>query len=85
MEGGYLAPVYEAALRIPNEILTGYEPVKPTRAICSAIYYFLTGSDVSVLRRVWGDMLYHFYAGDPVEMVLLDPDNGACNQLIFSN
>jgi predicted cupin superfamily sugar epimerase len=40
----------------------------------SAIYYLLHGSHVSALHRLLTDEIYHFYLGDPVELVLLYPD-----------
>jgi len=58
-EGGYFASTY---------------PLPSTKnPPCSAIYYFLEKKRCSVLHRVTGDMLYHFYCGDPVEMLLLYP------------
>lgn len=73
-EGGFLASVYDSPIRIPNETLKGFPPAEHPRSICGAIYYFLDTTGCSVLHRVTGDMLYHFYAGDPVQMLLLFPD-----------
>lgn len=42
--------------------------------IGSAIYYFLTERSFSHLHRLSGDEVYHFYLGDPVELVELLPD-----------
>jgi predicted cupin superfamily sugar epimerase len=36
------------------------------------------------MHRVTGDMLYHFYAGDPVQMLLLSEDGGT-EVTIFGN
>ena len=73
-EGGFLAAVYGSQIRIPNAVLKGFPPAKQPRSICGAIYYFLDATGCSVLHRVTGDMLYHFYAGAPVQMLLLFPD-----------
>ena len=35
----------------------------------SAIYYLVSPNDFSALHRLKGDEIFHFYAGDPVEMV----------------
>jgi predicted cupin superfamily sugar epimerase len=70
-EGGFLTNVYESTIRIPDEVLNGFPPTKNGRAICGAIYYFLDSTGCSVLHKVTGDMLYHFYCGDPVQMLLL--------------
>ncbi len=40
----------------------------------SAIYYFLRDGDRSALHRLRGTEIWHHYAGDPVEMLLLLPD-----------
>ena len=59
-EGGYYANTYPAAgVKDPP---------------CSAIYYFLDHTRCSVMHKVTSDMLYHFYTGDPVEMLLLYPE-----------
>ena len=40
----------------------------------TAIYYLLEGAGVSEMHRLPGAELYHFYAGDPLETLLLFPD-----------
>jgi uncharacterized protein len=74
-EGGFLASVYDSSIRIPDNVLPGFPSTKNGRSICGGIYYFLDSSGCSVLHRVTGDMIYHFYSGDPVQMLLLYPDN----------
>ena len=64
-EGGYFAGTYTS-----KETLS-----KSDIPICSAIYYFLDkDNNLSTLHKVETDMVYHFYAGQPVEMLLLYPD-----------
>jgi len=43
----------------------------------SAIYYMLTPGTFSAKHRLEGDETYHFYLGDPVEMLMLKPDGTA--------
>ncbi len=45
----------------------------------TAIYYLLTSEpdSFSALHRLASDEIYHFYLGDPVEMLLLDEQHGA--------
>ena len=47
----------------------------------TAIYYFLTDDpdSFSALHRLPTDEIYHFYLGDPVEMLVLLPDGTARN------
>ena len=40
----------------------------------SAIYFMLVAPMVSALHRLTGDELYHWYAGSPLELLLLHPD-----------
>ena len=40
----------------------------------TAIYYLLTPETFSAMHRLPGDELFHFYLGDPVEMLQLHPD-----------
>jgi uncharacterized protein len=82
-EGGYYAETYRAAGQIPPSALSaGYEGAG--RQFSSAIYYLLTNQadSFSALHRLRGDEVYHFYLGDPVDMLLLDPD-GSSRQIVL--
>jgi uncharacterized protein len=84
-EGGFLASVYNSNITVPDKVLPRKFPrTKAGRLICGSIYYFLETPGCSVMHRVTGDMLYHFYAGDPVQMLLLPPKGGA-EVAIFGN
>lgn len=83
-EGGFLASVYDSIITVPDSILKSFPPTAKGRSICGAIYYFLESQGISVMHRVTGDMLYHFYAGDPVRMLLLYED-GSSEVTIFGN
>jgi len=86
-EGGYFAGTYTSTIGISSKDLPGFKPIKETRPICGAIYYFLDNNGFSAMHRVTGDMLYHFYSGDPVQMLLLYPENSLNKSevCIFSN
>ena len=47
------------------------------RDMGSAIYFMLTGQGYSHLHRLCTDEVYHFYAGDPVELLELLPDGSS--------
>jgi len=83
-EGGFLASVYNSKIAVPDKLLKGFPHAEADRAICGAIYYFLEAPECSIMHRVTGDMLYHFYAGDPVQMLLLSEDGGT-EVTIFGN
>lgn len=42
--------------------------------LSTAIYYLITPDHFSTLHRVRGDEVFHFYLGDPVEMLMLRAD-----------
>lgn len=69
-EGGFFRETYRAA-----EWLTGLSTryVGP-RSASTAIYYLLTPSTFSAIHRLQTDEIFHFYLGDPVRMLHLDPD-----------
>jgi predicted cupin superfamily sugar epimerase len=75
-EGGLFASTYTSSLRLDDAETPLFPPSGNARPLCSAIYYFLDTTTFSALHRVGGDMIYHFYAGDPVEMLLLHPGGG---------
>lgn len=83
-EGGFLAPTYGSTITIPDAVLPGFAPAGNARVICGAIYYLLDRAGCSVLHKVTGDMLYHFYDGDPVQMLLLYPDGHPVRTEVFS-
>jgi uncharacterized protein len=47
------------------------------RAFSTAIYYLLTPQTCSRLHRLKTDEIFHFYLGDPVTMLLLNPDGSS--------
>jgi predicted cupin superfamily sugar epimerase len=40
----------------------------------TAIYFLVTPEAFSALHHLPGDEIYHFYAGDPLDLTLLHPD-----------
>lgn len=63
----------------------GYFAESYRSAVSSAIYYMLTPDTFSAMHRLKGDELYHFYLGDPVEMLMLKPDGTAEALLLGHN
>lgn len=67
-EGGYFRETHRSAIE--------FDPGAPfpgTRAASTAIYYLLTAGTCSAMHRLPGDEVFHFYLGDPVEMLELLP------------
>jgi uncharacterized protein len=71
IEGGLFRETYRSQLSIPAESLLKY--YGGDRNVSTAIYYLLTPDTFSVVHRVKSDEIFHFYAGDPVEMLQLFP------------
>ena len=74
VEGGYFTQSYVSAESVPAEALPPrYGSPRP---FSTAIYYLLTSDadSFSALHRLATDEVYHFYLGDPVELLLLRAD-----------
>jgi predicted cupin superfamily sugar epimerase len=74
VEGGYYAQTYRADEQIPARGLP--ERYTSPRALATAILYLLSAEKncFSALHRLDSDEVWHFYLGDPVELLLLYPD-----------
>ena len=71
-EGGWFAETYRARETLPAGALgAGWPEARP---LATAIYYLLAPGTFSALHRLRSDELFHFYLGDPVEMLQLLPD-----------
>jgi uncharacterized protein len=75
-EGGYYRETYRSDEKIGKRALP--ERYTGTRSYGTAIYYLLTPETFSAIHRIKSDELYHFYLGDPVELVQLLPDGSGC-------
>ncbi len=72
VEGGYFAETYRSQQHIPkDELPDTYDSDRP---LATAIYYLLTPDTFSTMHRLPADEIFHFYLGDPVEMLQLLPD-----------
>lgn len=70
-EGGY----YRETFRSNNGQVKASSfgiPSEGTRVASTAIYYLVTPDSFSALHRVASDEVFHFYAGDVVEMIQID-------------
>jgi len=82
IEGGYFRETYRAELSVPVGALPS--DYKGDRNVSTAIYYLLTPETFSAIHIVKSDEVFHFYAGDPIEMLQLWPD-GSARVMIISN
>ena len=70
-EGGCFAETYRSRELLPPGTPTWLVAPRP---LATAIYYLLEPETISALHRLRADEVFHFYLGDPVEMLQLDPD-----------
>ena len=80
IEGGHFSETYRSVEVIPQESL----PVRYSgaRAFGTCIYYLLEPGTFSEIHRVASDEIFHFYLGDPVEMLQLWPGGSGKRVLI---
>lgn len=82
-EGGYFRETYRSdELLSPASLPQRYGA---PRRQSTAIYYLLTPDTCSMMHRVVSDELFHFYLGDPIEMLQIAPDGAAHVRLIGSD
>jgi predicted cupin superfamily sugar epimerase len=74
VEGGYFRQTYRSGETLPRRALP--PRYAADKRLGTAIYYLLTAApdSFSALHRLPTDEIYHFYLGDPVEMLLLYPE-----------
>jgi len=70
-EGGYYVETYRAPESIEDTHLP--ERYGSGRSLGTAIFYLLTPDTRSLIHTVRSDEIYHFYLGDPVQLVLIHP------------
>jgi uncharacterized protein len=69
VEGGWYRRTYTSAISVA--LLGGVRPYG------TAIYYLLEEGTFSEMHMLTSDEIFHFYLGDPVEMLQLSPDGGS--------
>jgi predicted cupin superfamily sugar epimerase len=78
LEGGYYRETYRSSLQLPASALAPDYP--SAKSAGTAIYYLLKADTCSALHRLPTDEIFHFYLGDPVEILLLEP--GGCGRTV---
>lgn len=72
-EGGYYTRTYESGELVSRDAFAGSR-YAGARHTGTAIYYLLEPDTFSEMHRLKSDEIFHFYAGDPVEMLQLSDD-----------
>jgi uncharacterized protein len=82
-EGGYFRQTYRSDLTIAREALpSGFGGA---RAASTAIYFLLEEKDFSAFHRLRSDEMWHFYAGAPLTVHVLDGAGKYSSILLGSN
>lgn len=67
-EGGFYRQTYASELTIPASVLPHGAP----RSASTAIYFLLEGQNFSAFHRLRSDEMWHFYAGAPLAVHVVD-------------
>ncbi|MGZ4790193.1 MAG: cupin domain-containing protein [Terriglobales bacterium] len=68
IEAGFFRQTYKSPQCVNLPLYKG------PRSLATSIYYLLTPETFSRMHRVPGEEIFHFYMGDPIEMLQLRPD-----------
>jgi len=73
-EGGFFIPTW-----------TSQRKAADGRPLGSAILFLVTEDDFSALHRLGMDEIWQFSAGDPAELVRLEPRTGSCRACVLGS
>lgn len=84
-EGGYYRQTYESRETVPVRVLA--DRYGEDKSCGTAIYYLLTSEPgcFSAMHKLLTDEVWHFYGGDPVELLLLYQDGSGETRLLGSD
>ncbi len=80
-EGGFFRQTYKSDRLIARDALPGFPG---ERAASTAIYFLLEGEHFSAFHRLRADEIWHFYAGSPLLVHVIEP-SGAYSSLLLGN
>lgn len=82
-EGGYYAETYRAG----ETIAQGALPARfgGDRPFSTAIYFLLENQNRSALHRIQSDEVWHFYAGGPLLIYVIEPTAGTLSVIRLGN
>jgi uncharacterized protein len=82
-EGGWFVQTWRSEEVIPQSALPERYPSARHAGTC--IYYLLEPKTFSVMHRLASDEIFHFYYGDPVEMLQIALDGSAKRAILGNN
>ena len=81
-EGGWYKETYQSKEQIDADSLP--ERFGGSRAFSTAIYFLLEQGNFSAFHRIKSDECWHFYAGDPLVVYVLQQD-GTLDEIMLGN
>ncbi len=72
-EGGFFREVYRSSERVASEHLP--DRFRGARNFATSIYYLLEAGDFSAFHRIKSDETWHFYAGGPLELHMVQGES----------
>lgn len=73
-EGGYFTETYRSSEIIEKDALP--ERFKGSRCFSTGIYFLLEAHHFSAFHRIQSDEMWHFYAGDALEIFVIESETG---------
>ena len=83
VEGGAYAEIYRSSLLQKKEYLP--DAFNGDRSIATAIYFLLQKGQFSAFHRIASDEIWHFYAGDPIEIFEINTTGELITHLLGSD
>lgn len=69
-EGGFYRETFRSTTRVAAD-------QRPSRNALTTIYFLLASGSFSAWHRVSSDEVWHWYEGEPLELLLAPPDSGS--------
>jgi uncharacterized protein len=82
-EGGFYRQTWQSEEVIPHRVLPARYLAERFAGTC--IFYLLEPGTFSEMHRLTSDEIFHFYYGDPVEMLQLLPDGSGQTVILGSD
>jgi len=83
-EGGYYRETYRSDYGT-NPANVFDVDADSDRNLSTAIYYLVSAGSFSAIHRIKSDEVFHFYAGDPIEMMQIDAEGNKSNIIMGNN
>lgn len=78
-EGGYFAETYRSKMK------SEFDGFEGKRNLSTGIYFLIDQGAFSAFHRIKSDEMWHFYAGDPLLIHMIDVEGNYSNQALGDN